>query len=143
MVWKMNYSVIFIADNNDKMRKIAYFELLQSRFEEYLACLINLSKSCDQTQKSLFTNTNNFSLCLKWIWGRNCFGSLITKWCFLFPHNSLQSLYCNEKRSGEKFGLSDSYLAIGETGEAIQGVLDSKVNSYFSFYMLAYFWVFK
>ncbi|PIK45638.1 putative coiled-coil domain-containing protein [Apostichopus japonicus] len=37
------------------------------------------------------------------------------------------SLYCNEKRSGEKFGLSDSYLAIGETGEAIQGVLDSKL----------------
>lgn len=42
LVIKMNYSVIFIADNNEKIRKIAYFELLQSRFEEYLACLINL-----------------------------------------------------------------------------------------------------
>ncbi|KAJ8024774.1 Coiled-coil domain-containing protein 47 [Holothuria leucospilota] len=39
------------------------------------------------------------------------------------------SLYCNEKRGGEKFGLSQSFVAIGETGEAMQGVLDTKVSN--------------
>ena len=39
-----------------------------------------------------------------------------------------QSLYCTDRRGGDKYGLSSSISVLSEMGEVINGVLDSKVS---------------
>lgn len=40
----------------------------------------------------------------------------------------LQSQFCQDKRSGDKYGMSSSNVVLADSAEVIQGVMDGKVN---------------
>lgn len=44
------------------------------------------------------------------------------------------SVYCPEKRPGEKFGLPPGFLVMSEIGEALSAILDTKVIQVFNKY---------